>query len=57
MSTNASKKTSVNLVLKGKITNISRNTRLTDKELDASISESSKMILKQVITNLQTSAV
>jgi hypothetical protein len=47
----------VNLVLTGKISNISRNknTGLTDLELNSAISQSSKIILKQVITNLETS--
>jgi hypothetical protein len=47
----------VNLVLMGKISNISRNknTGLTDLELNSAISQSSKIILKQVITNLETS--
>jgi hypothetical protein len=47
----------VNLVLTGKISNTPRNKNMdfTDKELNSAISESSKIILRQVITNLETS--
>jgi hypothetical protein len=47
----------VNLVLTGKITNISRdrNTRLSESEINVGVKEGSKIILKQVITNLETS--
>jgi hypothetical protein len=47
----------VNLVLTGKISNIPRNKNvgLNDLELNNAISQSSKIILKQVITNLETS--
>lgn len=47
----------INLVLTGKISNIPRNKNInfTDKELNSAISESSKIILRQVITNLETS--
>ncbi len=47
----------VNLVLTGKITNISRdgNTRLSESEINVGVKEGSKIILKRVITNLETS--
>lgn len=47
----------VNLVLTGKITNIPRDKTmdLTNKELNSAIEQSSKIILRQVITNLETS--
>jgi len=49
----------VNLVLQGTIKNINRSggTQLEGRELDDTIEQASKMVLKQVITNLQTSAV
>ena len=49
----------INLVLQGTIKNINRNggTQLEGRELDDTIEQTSKMVLKQVITNLQTSAV
>jgi hypothetical protein len=49
----------INLVLQGTIKNINRSggTQLEGRELDDTIEQTSKMVLKQVITNLQTSAV
>lgn len=49
----------INLVLQGTIKNINRSggTHLTGIELDDTIEQTSKMVLKQVITNLQTSSV
>jgi hypothetical protein len=47
----------VNLVLTGKITNITRdkNIRLSESEINSGVKEGSKIMLKQVITNLETS--
>jgi hypothetical protein len=47
----------INLVLTGKISNVPRDktSNFTDYELDNAISSSSKIILKQVTTNLKTS--
>ena len=47
----------INLVLQGTIKNINRSgsTYLAGRELDDTIEQTSKMVLKQVITNLETS--